>query len=313
MPARCFESHTCACGNLPRALLAYGKPERVVEETKSMLDACTPGSGFVMDCSIVCDHFKVENFDAWYETALEYGKCVGRMCLVRGTTRPKAGPQGLRQTPRPGSFLASRTQRERSSLGSVDSGRGIRRGHAPYGTASLREAGCAQRRTRACILGDVRQNNELASRAMGSRTGHEHAASNGGVMEHTIVEYLHGQRASFDDVPLNDADSLVLTTIAYFYLENGMLGRTVPTELVPLPIALCGISHAELFGDIWLERMGGDEFLAALLASPRFMALNIGYYINEVSGHFEKQFAACTFFFPDGSAYAAFRGTENSR
>ena len=45
-----------------------------MEETKRMLDACAPGGGFVMDCSIVCDHFKEENFDAWYETTLEYGK-----------------------------------------------------------------------------------------------------------------------------------------------------------------------------------------------------------------------------------------------
>ena len=42
--------------------------------TKRMLDACAPGGGFVMDCSIVCDHFKEENFNAWYETTLEYGK-----------------------------------------------------------------------------------------------------------------------------------------------------------------------------------------------------------------------------------------------
>ncbi len=131
-------------------------------------------------------------------------------------------------------------------------------------------------------------------------------------MEHTIVEYLHKQRASLEDVPLSDVDSIILATIAYFNFENGTLARTMPTELVPLPIAICGIAHKDLFGGIWLERMGGDEFLAALLTSPRFMDLNVGYYVNEVSGHFEKQFAACTFFFPDGSAYAAFRGTDNS-
>ena len=69
-----LEGHTCVCGNLLTALLVYGMRDRVVEETKRMLDACAPGGGFVMDCSIVCDHFKEENFDAWYETTLEYGK-----------------------------------------------------------------------------------------------------------------------------------------------------------------------------------------------------------------------------------------------
>ena len=55
----------------------------------------------------------------------------------------------------------------------------------------------------------------------------------------------------------------------------------------------------DLYGNIWLARMGGDEFLAALLASPRFMGLDVDFYINEVSNHFEKQFSAITFFLPD--------------
>ena len=47
-----------------------------------------------------------------------------------------------------------------------------------------------------------------------------------------------------------------------------------------------------LFGGIWQVGMGGGEFLAALLASSRFMGLDVGYCINEASGHFEKQFSA---------------------
>ena len=39
-----------------------------------MLDACAPGGGFIMDCSIVLDNAKKENLDAWYETTMEYGK-----------------------------------------------------------------------------------------------------------------------------------------------------------------------------------------------------------------------------------------------
>ena len=132
------------------------------------------------------------------------------------------------------------------------------------------------------------------------------------VMNHTIVEYLEEQREPFDAVPLNDVDSLVLSTISYFSFEKGAIGRTVPTELMPLPVAICGISHVDLFGEIWLSHMGGDEFLSALLASPRYAELKVGYYANDVSNHFEKQFAAITFFFPDGSAYVAYRGTDKS-
>lgn len=127
-----------------------------------------------------------------------------------------------------------------------------------------------------------------------------------------ITDYLLEQRESFRDVPLCDVDSLILSTIAYFNFEAGELGGIVPTELVPLPVAICGIAHHDLYGGIWLERMGGDEFLAALLASPRFMDVKVGYYINEISSHFEKQFSATSFFLPTGDVYVAYRGTDNT-
>ena len=128
----------------------------------------------------------------------------------------------------------------------------------------------------------------------------------------TIVDYLEGQRASFADVSFGDVDSLVLATVAYFRFENGTLGRTLAAAHVPLSVAVCGISRSDLYGGIWLETMSGDEFLAALLSSPRFMELEVAFYANEISPHFEKQFAAITFFLPDGSAYIAYRGTDNT-
>ena len=71
---RILGDHMCICGNLPGALLAYGKPEEIVNETKRMLDICAPGGGFVMDCSIVMDHYREENMDAWFQATMEYGK-----------------------------------------------------------------------------------------------------------------------------------------------------------------------------------------------------------------------------------------------
>ncbi len=64
----------CICGNLPSADLIYGKKEDIIENTKRMLDICAPGGGFMMDCSIVVDHYDEEKFSAWYETTLEYGR-----------------------------------------------------------------------------------------------------------------------------------------------------------------------------------------------------------------------------------------------
>ena len=64
----------CICGNLPTSLLLYGKPHEVVDETRRLLDTCAPGGGFLMDCSIVLDHYKEENLEAWFDTTLQDGR-----------------------------------------------------------------------------------------------------------------------------------------------------------------------------------------------------------------------------------------------
>lgn len=64
----------CICGNLPTSLLAYGKKEKVINETKRLIDQCAGGGGFIMDCSIVLDDAKRENMEAWAETTRLYGK-----------------------------------------------------------------------------------------------------------------------------------------------------------------------------------------------------------------------------------------------
>lgn len=131
-------------------------------------------------------------------------------------------------------------------------------------------------------------------------------------MQGMLIEYLERQTASFDDAPFSGVDSLVLSTISYFHFEEGMLGAGQSERLVPLAQAICGIPYPALIGSGWLKNYDGRGFLAALLQSPRFMSLQVSYYIDEFSDAMEKQFEAITFFFPDGCAYAAFRGTDNS-
>ncbi len=69
-----LEGIACVCGNLPTTLLISGTRQQVIDETKRMLDACAPGGGFIMDCSITMDDCKKENFAAWQETTMTYGK-----------------------------------------------------------------------------------------------------------------------------------------------------------------------------------------------------------------------------------------------
>jgi len=64
----------CITGQVSSAALAFGKKEEIVEQTKRYIDICAPGGGFIMDCSITLDIYKEENFEAWYETTISYGK-----------------------------------------------------------------------------------------------------------------------------------------------------------------------------------------------------------------------------------------------
>ena len=63
----------CICGNFPTTSLTYSTKEKVIEDTKRMLDICMPGGGFIMNCSIVLENYKRELMDAWYETTMTYG------------------------------------------------------------------------------------------------------------------------------------------------------------------------------------------------------------------------------------------------
>ena len=64
----------CVCGNIPAALLAFGKPEQVTEEVKKMLDLMAPGGGFIMDASIEITSAQPRNVEALFEATYKYGK-----------------------------------------------------------------------------------------------------------------------------------------------------------------------------------------------------------------------------------------------
>ena len=66
--------HSCICGNVPAALLAFGTPEKVADETKRILDICAPGGGFIMDASIELTDAQPRNLEAMFETTYKYGK-----------------------------------------------------------------------------------------------------------------------------------------------------------------------------------------------------------------------------------------------
>lgn len=71
---RILKGTACICGNLPVAMLEFGKPENVSDETKKLLDTCAPGGGYIFDLNGTLENARPENLDAMFRVLDEYGK-----------------------------------------------------------------------------------------------------------------------------------------------------------------------------------------------------------------------------------------------
>ncbi len=62
----------CISGNLPIALMEFGKKEQVVDYCKYLIDTCAPGGGYIFDFNGSLENTKIENLDAMFETLETY-------------------------------------------------------------------------------------------------------------------------------------------------------------------------------------------------------------------------------------------------
>lgn len=68
-----FEGIACIGGGMKTQYLMSGTTERVVEETKRVLDICAPGGGFIMSNTLALDQVDHKLMEAWHEATLKYG------------------------------------------------------------------------------------------------------------------------------------------------------------------------------------------------------------------------------------------------
>ena len=126
----------------------------------------------------------------------------------------------------------------------------------------------------------------------------------------TIFEYVKTQTDTFDERPLGDVDSLVLSWLSYW-----TLGRDASSAetTVGAPIKeLYRNGHFTAVTTVsWNVELCHD-LLEALVASPRFGTMWIANYVDKKDAANEMQFSAMTFLFPNDGAYVAFRGTDGS-
>lgn len=63
----------CIGGGMPTEYLMMGDRQRVIDETKRLIDLLAPGGGYIMSNSLALDQVRTENLEAWRDTVFTYG------------------------------------------------------------------------------------------------------------------------------------------------------------------------------------------------------------------------------------------------
>ena len=66
--------NNCIWGNLSLYTLEYGTVEQTINETKTLIDTCAPGGGYIFGASGCIENAKKENLEAMLDTAETYGR-----------------------------------------------------------------------------------------------------------------------------------------------------------------------------------------------------------------------------------------------
>lgn len=156
----------------------------------------------------------------------------------------------------------------------------------------------------------------------------------------SIITYLQQIQRTFSELPPNEVDSLIFSTLSYLNFEEAetTLEVSVPgaqaseagvtrekhvsltpcdTVRVKLHDIISLANWNKLIANSWMENSADDshEFLAALQASRRYRDIECCCYKNELSPSIEKQFSAITFVYPNEVSpfnYVAYRGTDGT-
>ncbi len=128
----------------------------------------------------------------------------------------------------------------------------------------------------------------------------------------TVIDYLkeYGEY-TFEEKPLNDVDSLILSQFSYINFDGLVHGAADKEQMVTMKELIDSADYEHLYAD---ERYRKDNtaLFQTMYHSRRFQSIRIGYYVNRVDLDKETQFSAVTIRLSDGKFYMAFRGTDES-
>ena len=111
----------------------------------------------------------------------------------------------------------------------------------------------------------------------------------------------------FSAVPVSGPDALIFSTLAYLQFDGVVPFGAVGA--VPLAQAALQLSRQE---NPPLRSSKDLQLLLAAAETPRFREVRLCFYREELLEEEQTQFAALVFLLPGGSAFLAFRGTDDT-
>lgn len=132
-------------------------------------------------------------------------------------------------------------------------------------------------------------------------------------MAGSILTYLKEVTQSFEEVPFNEVDSLILCRLMYLKMAGIVpaMKKGQPIQFMPFTEIAIPENREALLGDTRNADSNG-ELIDLLLASPRYKDLAVGEWVDVLSFEFEMQYASAVITPGKGIYYIAYRGTDET-
>lgn len=130
----------------------------------------------------------------------------------------------------------------------------------------------------------------------------------------TINGYLdYNKNRSFKDFAFNEADILCLNELGYFCFEELDASIDFSKEVNLHEVLTPYVTGEKPFNHSFLVTEERVKLLQKVVASKRFVNLNLSDYVNDVDAEYERQFSAMVFTLPEINHHQlVFRGTDDT-
>lgn len=125
-----------------------------------------------------------------------------------------------------------------------------------------------------------------------------------------IIDYASTCFMTFDELPFNEIDAVILSQMSYLYIEENFANNYSDAGMT-----VDQLMRAELFEEMCRAlplQKELTQMIYAFVASPRYRNARIKYYRNELDPGISLQFAAMVFSFSDQMHCICYRGTDKS-